>query len=254
VAANDGLRLARGTYVFQLDSDDVALPQRIERQLAYLAARPRLRACAALVQVLTDEGLKDHGVGRLPTLLRSMKWRVCIRPGLAHSTACVERSALLELGGYGNTRLSEDLRLWCQLSRSDWLGVVPEVLVYWRRHESQLTQLEHQELERQANEVVREHLLELCGQDWTREDVARLYSVGLRPMPLRAGLEIISRFDTAWREDRALTRAERRELRRLVHRVRFEHVRAVARNRVEFVPGAGPFLWLWGRLRRLASS
>ena len=253
VAANDGLRVARGKYIVQLDSDDLAVPHRIERQLAYLEARPRLRACAALVQVLTDDGLRDHGVGRLPTLVHSMKWRVCVRPGLAHSSACVERSALLELGGYGNLRLSEDLRLWCQLARFDWLGVVPEVLVYWRSHDGQLTKLEDDELEWRAIEVVREHLSELSGENWASDDVARLYSVGLRPMPLRAGLDIISRFDSAWRRDSGLTPAERRELRRLVRRVRFEHIRAVARDRVEFVPASGPFLRLWRRLKHFAS-
>src|SRR5206468_5507996 len=40
VAANEGIAAARGEYLARMDADDVSLPQRFEKQVAYLDAHP----------------------------------------------------------------------------------------------------------------------------------------------------------------------------------------------------------------------
>src|SRR3712207_3671984 len=39
---NRGLELARGEYVARMDADDVSLPDRLAKQVAYLEARPEV--------------------------------------------------------------------------------------------------------------------------------------------------------------------------------------------------------------------
>ncbi len=56
-AANDGLRVARGTYTVRTDADDLSTPDRIEKQLAFLAAHPEYRACVSYWQSLNDQGV-----------------------------------------------------------------------------------------------------------------------------------------------------------------------------------------------------
>jgi glycosyltransferase involved in cell wall biosynthesis len=95
VAANDGLREARGKWVARIDADDLCDPVRFERQIAYLENHPHLRACAT-----GWEGIDEHGQvvykPVMPSRPRTLKWHLCLRWTPAHSSAFVELDALKE--------------------------------------------------------------------------------------------------------------------------------------------------------------
>ncbi|MGH9894914.1 MAG: glycosyltransferase family 2 protein, partial [bacterium] len=195
-AANDGLRVARGRYVARIDADDVALPSRIERQLLFLG-ETGLRACASDFREITPEGTLTSEIGRVRCGVRAMKWRLCVRHGLTHSTAFVERSALDEVGGYGEFPASQDLRMWCDLARRDWLGIVPEVLVLLRRPGG-ITAASAPLQEELAIDGIADHISALSPDPWTREEVR-----ALRPswtgLPIRARVDALRRWALLWR-------------------------------------------------------
>lgn len=224
VAANDGLRVAEGRFIVRLDADDVALPNRIERQLSYLE-QTGLRACSSSWQRWTATSPPSPAARGPIWSVRALKWRLCVRPQMVHSTACVERAAFEELGGYRELRTSQDLRMWCDLARRDWVGVMPDVLVSVRRDTpGQLTSSMTEMQERQAIDVLRDHLEALNGRPWTDEEVR-----ALRPkrsgLPLRHRLTAIKRWRRSWCDDAGITQDDRRELTRLDLRVRFEAMR-----------------------------
>jgi teichuronic acid biosynthesis glycosyltransferase TuaG len=211
-AANEGLSSARGHYVARIDADDVALPPRIERQVSFLQ-QTGLRACATSWQGQTDEGVRTPEVARVAGGRGSIKWRLCLRQGLAHSTACVERGALEEIGRYRELLVAQDLRMWCDLARREWLDVIPEVLVLVRRPGG-LTASTVEMQERLALDVLRDHLGELSSSPWSDEEV-----LALRPQwtgqPVWVRLDALKRWGALWRSDAALQPGERRELKRL---------------------------------------
>jgi hypothetical protein len=225
VAANQGIREARGRFVARLDADDVSLPHRLERQLAFMASNPDLRACASDVKLLADGQIRDFDVGDLPRLPGSLKWRLAVRWGFMPSTTLIEKSAFDELGGFRELALSQDHEMWCRLARRRWLGVVPDVLAYWRVHSQQLSVTDQPKQERLGLEAIRDHLQELDEQPWTLEDVQILRKTGEWPTYFRTGLQLISRFEALWRADAELTDEERHELAALTRRIRFGHVR-----------------------------
>lgn len=53
---NQAVAHSRGTYFARMDGDDVAYPQRLERQLAYLAAHPTVDLVGAQVVVFGPDG------------------------------------------------------------------------------------------------------------------------------------------------------------------------------------------------------
>src|SRR3954454_24755417 len=57
-ALNHGLSLIETEWVARLDQDDVAAPERIERQLAYLAAHPDVVAAGSWCDYVDDAGEK----------------------------------------------------------------------------------------------------------------------------------------------------------------------------------------------------
>ncbi|MGH2760296.1 MAG: glycosyltransferase family 2 protein [Actinomycetota bacterium] len=231
-AANEGLEHARGKYVVRLDADDVALPHRIERQLSYLS-ETGLRASASLWLRLTPEGGLIQDVTNVDWGIRSLKWRLGVRPRLVHSTACVERGALEEIGGYRDLPLSQDLRMWCDLARREWLGMLPEVLGHFRRPGG-LTTTSGELQERYGIEVLRDHLEALSGAPWT-EDEVRALRPGWTGIPVSVRISALRRWVRAWRADDSLSREERRELARLGREVRWQMTKqAIRREGVSF--------------------
>lgn len=230
VAANEGFRHARGRYVARLDADDVSLPHRLERQLEFMSVNPDLRACAANVELLVDGLPREFDIGRLPLLPGSLKWRLAVRWGFMPSTTFVEKEAFDKIGGFRELPLSQDHRLWCDLSRCGWLGVVPEVLAQWRVHAEQLSARQQPLQESLAIEVIRDHLSELSARPWSVEDVRRLRWAGEWPVPLLPGLRLISRFEHLWQRDETLSAKERKEVADLTRRIRREHLRVWARQ------------------------
>lgn len=223
VAANAGLGSATGKYVVRIDADDIALPDRVERQLAFLR-ETGLRACASGWRAQTSNGTA-FSVNARP---RTLKWRLAVRQGLAHSTACIERDALDAIGGYRELRLSQDLRMWCDLARRDWLGVMPDVLALVDRP-GRLTSMAAEEQERAALDVLRDHLDASSPDPWTDDEIE-----ALRPrwtaQPLSVRTNAIARWGRLWRTDPALDASDRRELTRLGRELRWHVTRQSLRR------------------------
>jgi glycosyltransferase involved in cell wall biosynthesis len=226
-AANEGLNVSLGQYIFRIDADDLSPVHRFRRQLEFLAQNPQYRGCVSFWQPFNEKGLMPGRVVTLPTRPGVFKWYLLLRGQSIHSSACIERSALLELGGYRSLPLSQDYRLWCEMTQRNWLGVVPEVLSYVRMHDKRQTNQRAQLQRDLAMDVVADHLKALTGQVWTREELNILWAAGYsRSMPISAGLAMLDRWDRLWQADAQLTREDHEDLVRLSRLRRWKLLRA----------------------------
>jgi glycosyltransferase involved in cell wall biosynthesis len=239
VAANEGLREARGRFVARLDADDIALPQRLELQAAFLAANPRLRSCAGYWQQMSEEGRPEEDVRTLPTSAAVLPWYLCVRSGFVHSSAFIDRSALIDLGGYEPLPVSQDFRLWCHFARRRELGVVPDVVVMWRRHGSSIGSRGYERQVEAHLLILEHHLRELTQDDWSEEATRALFDMSrARPVSLRDGMDALDRWEAAWREDPLLGPRDRRELMRLGTWLRLRNLKWNGRKRPAQLPRA----------------
>ena len=55
-AYNRGLRTAKGQYIASLDSDDIFLPNKLERQFQFLLNHPEVDVCGSYVAEINKEG------------------------------------------------------------------------------------------------------------------------------------------------------------------------------------------------------
>lgn len=140
---NLGIAEARCDLIARMDSDDVALPERLERQLAFMADHPKIVASGTALRIIDADGNfagPPSTVQTDPKILHS-------RPSLAHPTTIFRREAVLRVGGYRPAfDHAEDVDLWFRLGEIGVLGNLPEVLLHYRDHAGNVhqTQRRHQ--------------------------------------------------------------------------------------------------------------
>jgi len=144
--------------VARMDADDVARPERFERQVAYLDAHPECVAVGAeALRVDPDRrplGLLgvalDHD-GIDAELLRGRG------DALLHPLAMMRRSALHAVGGYRpESEPAEDLDLFLRLAERGQLANLPEVLLEYRQHLAKVSSTRKREQQRAQDEVLGE--------------------------------------------------------------------------------------------------
>jgi glycosyltransferase involved in cell wall biosynthesis len=137
---NRALDLARGRFVARADADDVNLPGRFARQLAFLAAHPRVALCGTWIRMFSEGWQRDR---RLETGPERMRCALLMYNVLSHPTAMWRREVFEAHGlRYDATlRTAEDYDLWARASHRVALGNVPDILLRYRVHDAQVGQV-----------------------------------------------------------------------------------------------------------------
>jgi hypothetical protein len=139
-ALNRGLELVETAWVARLDQDDLAAPQRLERQLAYVREHPGTVAVGAWADLI-DEQDKVLDEFRPPADPQGVKRDLYARPEanpIAHSSMLFDAALAREAGGYpSHLAIAQDYGLWVKLAARGDVANVPEVLTFIRQHGGQ---------------------------------------------------------------------------------------------------------------------
>lgn len=131
VALNAGLKLCKHGLVARMDTDDISLPDRFEKQVRFMAARPEVAVCSGIIDEIDETG-KFIAQRILPLdhsqLVRFAKTRCPIN----HPAAMFRKEAVLAVGCYPDF-YPEDYLLWINLIRAGYrITNMPDVLVKMR--------------------------------------------------------------------------------------------------------------------------
>lgn len=159
---NKGLHIARGEYIARMDSDDISLPHRLERQLSFMDANPEIGICGSWVEIIGEKG-ESKDTWRYPTEPGAIRCKMLFESALAHPSVMMRRTLFLERGLCYNksyTR-SQDYELWVRASRYTSLANIGEVLLLYRLHTSQVGRQSTVEQQSFADQIRLEQLNEL---------------------------------------------------------------------------------------------
>ncbi|MCR4313849.1 MAG: glycosyltransferase [Candidatus Uhrbacteria bacterium] len=128
----DKLGVAQDDYVARMDADDIALPDRLEKQIAFLEGHPDIDVVGTAYEWIDEDG---QVIGRPHVITNPEDIRRALprTNPLLHSSVVMRRTALQHASGYDESyRRAQDYDLWLRLSRTSHMTNLPEILMQKR--------------------------------------------------------------------------------------------------------------------------
>ena len=135
-ALNEGLKACKHELVARMDTDDISLPERFEKQVAFMQDHPDVSACSAFLEEFDPTLTISQGVRSLPLSHDEIVRFGKRRSPLNHIPAIFRKSSVKSVGGYPPLRNAQDYGLWSLLIVKGYrLANMPEILAHIRAGE-----------------------------------------------------------------------------------------------------------------------
>ncbi len=141
-ARNTGLAHAKGAFVALLDQDDLWLPAKLERQIAYLDAHPQVGLVHSRVECIDAAGniCSCSGAISVHAFEGFCAGRLLLGNGIAPLTVLICRSCIDDVGGFDQRFApADDWELWMRIARRYAFGFMEEVTARYRVHEEMVS-------------------------------------------------------------------------------------------------------------------
>ena len=136
---NKAIAAAGGAVLARMDADDIALPQRLEKQLAFME-REHIDIVGAATQYIDENG-SPTGSGHIYRTEEQLHRLLRFENGLCHPTWMVRREVYEQLNGYRDIDSCEDYDFLLRAIEKGYrLGMVDEVLLYYRYNKNGISQ------------------------------------------------------------------------------------------------------------------
>lgn len=132
-ALNEGLKYCSYDIVARMDTDDIAKPDRFEKQLSFLETHPEIDVVGSWIDEF--EGSIDNilSVRKLPETPEELFQYGKSRNPINHPVVMFRKSAVLRSGSYQHFPLFEDYYLWVRMLMNDSKFYnIQESLLYFR--------------------------------------------------------------------------------------------------------------------------
>lgn len=130
-ALNHGVNFCSNELIFRMDSDDVALPTRFEKQMEFFRCNPQADMCSTWVKHYDGDMEKYIGDRKVPNDPDANAQYGMTRTPVNHVSLAFRKSSLSNAGGYPDTRLPfEDWWICLRvLKAGGTIHNIPEYLV-----------------------------------------------------------------------------------------------------------------------------
>ncbi len=136
---NYAISIAKGQYIARMDGDDISFPTRFEKQVAFLEANDDVILCGSGIQIIGTEVKLNH-----PTNHDEILVKLCFGNSFYHPTIMARKNIMLSNNYDKKFEPAEDYDLWTRLAFVGKLANIPEVLLNYREHDSQISNIKNE--------------------------------------------------------------------------------------------------------------
>ncbi len=136
---NRGLEIAKGKFIARMDSDDISLPNRFEKQLSFLKTHKDIAVLGTSFTIF-GEGIENY-----PFIFSSnskrAKAELFFNSALGHPSVMIKKSVLDDnsLRYEEKYKGLEDFVLWWRIAKYGNIASLKEPLLKYRKHKKQIT-------------------------------------------------------------------------------------------------------------------
>lgn len=118
-ALNEGLKYCKNELVARMDSDDISVADRCEKQMKFFEENPNLTILSSAVSEFVDNPEAPVGIRKVPETFKEIISYSKKRSPFNHPSVMFKKSAVFDAGGYREEyHFFEDYDLWIRMLRS----------------------------------------------------------------------------------------------------------------------------------------
>lgn len=165
VALNEMLAKATGKYIARMDADDIALPERFAKQVAFLEQRPEVVCVGGGYQIIDEcDRLLLYHLNMPEQDEENQRFSLMGHTTICHPCAMFRRDVLQQVGYYNPDLIpAEDLDLWLRLGEVGKLANLNEPILKYRFHSHSISG--------QQQDLQRQKAREACERAWQRRGI-----------------------------------------------------------------------------------
>lgn len=138
-ARNAACSLAQGQYIAMMDADDVALPERLQLGVDFMARHPEVGLLGGAVQWINVTGRSLY-IGHVPTHDEQLRRSMDIHCPFWQPTVLLRKEAFRLSGGYRDAFApAEDYDLWLRVTEHVQCANLEQVVLKYRMHPHQVS-------------------------------------------------------------------------------------------------------------------
>lgn len=168
---NLGIDVAQAPYIAFLDSDDIAFPQRLACQYAYLQANPDAAAVGSWTQPMNQDGVYRPYIWSYPGDSAFLRATSLFRCYITTSSFFARAEVLKELRFAPEHDLAEDYDLYNRGMAKYKFENIQQVLIAYRVHATNVSTVKREKLDWHMKEIS-SRLLRLLGIEPSDEEMA----------------------------------------------------------------------------------
>ena len=150
---NNGIKNSKGKYIFRMDSDDICLPERIQKEVDFFETHMDIDVVASFAQGFGEKKLLYHSSTKDEQIRAELLWRnPIIHPTVAFRATTIHGKNIW----YKEGSVAEDFEIWSRMAffENCHFAVIPEVLLMYRFHSGQVTAKKREKLRASQEEIL----------------------------------------------------------------------------------------------------
>lgn len=133
IALNEGLKHCSHEWVARMDSDDIAVRDRFEKQIAFVEKNPDIDVIGGHISEFGDVISDIRAIKKMPLLHEEIIKMARRRTPMSHVTVMFKKAAVLSVGNYQSLLYAEDYYLWVRMIVKKYtFANLDEILVHVR--------------------------------------------------------------------------------------------------------------------------